>query len=96
MGEFGRTPKINKDVGRDHWGQAASLLFAGASVKEGHVLGATDKQGAYVTRRPVSPADVACTIYEFLGIDMRKSLLTPDGRPVEILDQGETVRELFS
>ncbi|HZY86406.1 MAG TPA: DUF1501 domain-containing protein [Gemmataceae bacterium] len=96
MGEFGRTPKINKDVGRDHWGPAASLLFAGAGVREGQVLGATDKQGAYVTRRPVAPADVACTVFEALGIDPRKQLLTPDGRPVEILDKGETVKELFA
>jgi hypothetical protein len=96
FGEFGRTPKINKDAGRDHWGPAASLLFAGASVRGGLVLGATDKQGAYVTRRPVTPADVACTVYESLGIDPCKHLFTPDGRPVEILDKGETVRELFA
>jgi uncharacterized protein (DUF1501 family) len=94
-GEFGRTPKINKDTGRDHWGPAASLLFAGAGVRPGQVIGATDKQGAYVTRRPVAPADVACTIYEALGIDPRKHLVTPDGRPVEILDAGETVKELY-
>jgi hypothetical protein len=96
MGEFGRTPKLNKDVGRDHWGQAASLLFAGAGVRGGQVLGQTDKQGAYVTRRPVAPADVACTIFEALGIDPRKPLVTPDGRPVEILDKGENVKELYS
>jgi uncharacterized protein (DUF1501 family) len=96
FGEFGRTPKINKDVGRDHWGQAGSLLFAGAGVRGGQVLGQTDKQGAYVTRRPVAPADVACTVYEALGIDPRKSLVTPDGRPVEILDKGETVKELYA
>jgi uncharacterized protein (DUF1501 family) len=96
MGEFGRTPKVNKDAGRDHWGPAGSLLFAGASVGRGQIVGATDKQGAYVTRRPVGPADVACSVYEALGIDPRKQLRTPDGRPVEILDQGETVRELFA
>ncbi|HKI33056.1 MAG TPA: DUF1501 domain-containing protein [Gemmataceae bacterium] len=96
FGEFGRTPKINKDAGRDHWGPAASLLFAGAGVKGGNVVGATDKQGAYVTRRPVAPADVACTVYEALGIDPHKHLMTPDGRPVEILDGGETVKELFA
>jgi hypothetical protein len=96
FGEFGRTPKINKDVGRDHWGPAASLLFAGAGVRGGQVLGATDKQGAYVTRRPVAPADVACTVYEALGIDPRKALVTPDGRPVEILDTGEPVKELYA
>ena len=96
MGEFGRGPKINKDVGRDHWAPAASLLFAGAGVRGGQVLGQTDKQGAYVTRRPVAPADVACTIFEALGIDPRKPLVTPDGRPVEILDKGENVKELYS
>jgi len=96
FGEFGRTPKINKDVGRDHWGPAASLVLAGAGIKRGLVLGATDKQGAYVTRRPVAPADVACTVYEVLGIDPRKMLQAPDGRPQEILDKGEPVRELFA
>jgi uncharacterized protein (DUF1501 family) len=96
MGEFGRTPKINKDAGRDHWGQAASLLFAGAGVKPGLVLGKTDKQGAFTTQRPVSPADVAYTILDSLGIDPRKHLHTPDGRPLEILDQGDAVKELFA
>ncbi len=96
MGEFGRTPKINKDVGRDHWAPVASLLFAGAGVRPGLVLGATDRQGAYATRRPVSPGDVAYTIYDSLGIDPRKALTTPDGRPVEILDTGDVVRELFA
>jgi uncharacterized protein (DUF1501 family) len=95
-GEFGRTPKLNKDAGRDHWAPAASLLFAGAGVKQGFVLGSTDKQGAYPTRRPVAPADVACAIFESLGIDPRKQLMTPDGRPVEILDKGETVKEIFA
>ncbi|HEX3147300.1 MAG TPA: DUF1501 domain-containing protein [Gemmataceae bacterium] len=95
MGEFGRTPKINKDNGRDHWGPAGSLIFAGGGVKPGNVIGATDKQGAYATKRPVSPADVAYTVFDSLGIDPRKQLVTPDGRPVEILDQGEVVRELF-
>lgn len=95
-GEFGRTPKINKDTGRDHWGPAASLLFAGAGVRGGQVIGQTDKQGAYVTRRPVAPADVACTVYEAMGVDPRKWLMHPEGRPVEILDTGETIRELFA
>jgi hypothetical protein len=96
MGEFGRTPKFNKDSGRDHWGQAGSLLFAGAGVKRGFVLGKTDKHGAFTTQRPVSPADVAYTMLDALGIDPRKQLKSPDGRPIEILDQGETVKELFT
>ena len=96
FGEFGRSPKINKDVGRDHWGPAASLVFAGAGVTRGQVVGSTDKMGAFANRRPVAPADVACTVYEALGIDPRKMLPSPDGRPVQILDTGETVKELYA
>ncbi len=96
MGEFGRGPKVNKDAGRDHWGPAASLLFAGAGVKPGFVLGRTDRHGAYTTQRPVAPADVAYTIYDAMGIDPHEHLHTPDGRPVEVLDGGEPVRELFA
>lgn len=95
MGEFGRTPKINKDNGRDHWGPAASLLWAGAGVKRGHVLGATDKEGAYVTARAVRPADVAYTIFDSLGIDGHKFLPSPDGRPIQVLDEGEPIGDLF-
>jgi hypothetical protein len=96
MGEFGRGPKINKDAGRDHWGPAASLLFAGAGVKKGFVLGKTDKQGGTVVQRPVAPADVCYTILDTLGINPRKELRTPDGRPIEALDLGESVKELFA
>ncbi len=96
MGEFGRGPKVNKDAGRDHWGQAASMLFAGAGVKRGFVLGKTDKHGGFATQRPVSPADVAFTILDAMGIDPRKQLKAPDGRPIEILDQGEAVKEMFA
>lgn len=94
MGEFGRTPKLNKDAGRDHWGPAGSLLFAGAGIKRGYVLGKTDKHGAVATERPVSPTDVAYTMLDALGIDPRKQLTAPDGRPIEVLDSGDPVREL--
>ncbi len=96
MGEFGRTPKINDKAGRDHWGRAGSMLWAGAGVARGHVIGATDKNGAFVTDRPVRPADVAWTVYEALGIDPAKELRTPEGRPVSILAEGSTVSELFT
>ncbi len=96
MGEFGRTPKINKDAGRDHWAPAASLLFAGAGVKVGQVIGATDREGAYVTNKPFAPADVSYTMLASLGIHPRKQLHTLDGRPVEILDTGEFMQELWS
>ncbi len=95
MGEFGRTPKINDKAGRDHWGPAASILFAGAGVAGGKVVGATDRTGAQVTERPVRPADVAATVYAALGIDHRKFLKSPDGRPIEILAEGDPVRELY-
>jgi len=96
MGEFGRTPKVNDKAGRDHWGRAGSMLWAGAGVARGRVIGATDKNGAFVTDRPVRPADVAWTIYNALGIDPSKELLTPEGRLVSILAEGAAVTELFS
>jgi hypothetical protein len=96
MGEFGRTPKVNKDAGRDHWEHAGSMVFAGAGVSPGTVVGATDKEGAYVTDRPVRPADVAYTVYSALGIDPKKELRTPEGRPVAILNEGAVIDELYS
>ncbi len=95
MGEFGRSPKVNKDAGRDHWAPAASMLFAGAGVKPGKVIGATDKDGSKAIDTPVAPADVAFTVLNSLGIDPRKQLQTPDGRPVEILDLGRLIEELY-
>jgi len=89
LGEFGRTPLINKDAGRDHWGPAASLLFAGAGTRPGAVIGATDKQGASVTTRPYGPADVCYTILDSLGIDPHVPLMTPDGRTIDALEVGE-------
>lgn len=96
FGEFGRTPKVNDKAGRDHWQHAASMIFAGAGTKRGLVMGATDKNGAFVTDRPVRPADVAWTIYESLGIDPGKEIVTPEGRPVSILAEGAPVTELFA
>jgi len=95
FGEFGRTPKINKDNGRDHWGPVASLLFAGAGVRGGQVIGASDRNGERVTERPVAPADVAATIYNAVGIDPHGWLNSPDGRPIEILAEGDPVQELY-
>ena len=95
MGEMGRTPTINKNAGRDHWAPAASLLFAGAGVKPGRVIGATDKDGAQVIDAPIRPADVAYTVLSPLGINPRKQLHTPDGRPVEILDEGGVIEALY-
>ncbi len=96
FGEFGRSPKVNKDVGRDHWGHVASLVWAGGGVEPGRVVGRSDEQGGFVTERPVRPADVAATIYRAVGVDASRHLVTPENRPVTILDEGEPVAELFA
>ena len=95
FGEFGRTPKINKDNGRDHFAPVASMLFAGAGVQGGRVIVASDRTGTAVTDRPVKPADVAATIYHALGIDHHGWLNSPDGRPIEILAEGDPIQELY-
>ena len=93
--EFGRTPRINKLLGRDHWPNAFSILMAGAGVKGGQVIGKTDKQAAEVTHRPITPEDMTATILNRLGIDHKTTLHTPLGRPVPLVDGGKVVRELF-
>src|SRR6266853_554243 len=93
--EFGRTPRINSMAGRDHWPQAFSIVMAGGGVRPGIVLGATDRIGAAVTDRPITPPDMAATILHALGIDPATTLHTPMGRPVELASGGRAVLELF-
>ncbi len=95
-GDFGRTSKINKDNGRDHWGNAGVMIFAGAGVRGGQVIGTTDERGEYVLDRPVRPPEVAATIYHALGIDFEKVLHTPQLRPVPIVPECEPIKELWS
>src|SRR5207237_2901210 len=83
LGEFGRTPKINKDAGRDHWSNAMSVLFAGCGTPGGQVVGATDVRGYAATERILSPENFAATVYTKLGIDPAKILHPPSGRPVQ-------------
>lgn len=94
--EFGRTPRINTLAGRDHWPNAFSILMAGAGIRGGQIIGATDKQGAEVTDRPITPEDMVATILHGLGIDHSKVLHTPLGRPVPIADGGKVVHELWA
>jgi hypothetical protein len=84
MGEFGRTPKINPDAGRDHWGPANTALFAGAGVRGGNIIGATDKLAAEPIRDHQTPENVAATIYQTLGIPRDAHWLDIDGRPHEL------------
>jgi Protein of unknown function (DUF1501) len=94
--EFGRTPRINQLAGRDHWPNAFSIVMAGAGVKPGQVIGATDKQGAYVTDRPITSEDMAATILHVLGIDPATILHTPLGRPIPLVDGGKPVYEVLT
>lgn len=94
--EHGRTPQINKanGGGRDHWSRAYSTVVAGAGIKRGFVLGATDKHGGDVAQRPVSPKDLLATMYHLLGIDHRLMVHDNLGRPLPLVD-GEVVSELL-
>jgi hypothetical protein len=83
-GEFGRTPAINKNAGRDHWGPANTVLLAGGGVKGGRVIGATDKIAAYPTLDRQTPENVAATIYETLGLPRSTTWHDVDGRPYEL------------
>ena len=95
LGEFGRTPKINKDAGRDHWPHAMSVLVAGAGVPAGQIIGETDVKGYYASDRIYSPEDFACSIYTKMGINPKKILHTNTGRPLPIVNGGAPIKELF-
>ena len=95
LGEFGRTPKINKDAGRDHWPHAVSVLVAGAGIPAGQIIGGTDVKGYYASDRIYSPEDFACSIYTKMGINPKKILHTNTGRPLPIVNGGAPIKELF-
>src|ERR1700704_2290168 len=101
MGEFGRTPAINPNLGRDHWPNCWSLALAGGGVKTGQVVGSSDEKGYNVADRVVTMGDLYATIYKALGIDWRKEYMSPIGRPVKIANSledrtGEPVQELLA
>ncbi|MCA9123129.1 MAG: DUF1501 domain-containing protein [Planctomycetales bacterium] len=96
MGEFGRTPKLNVSGGRDHWPRVFSVAVAGGGMAGGQVVGTSDSVGESPKDRPITPADLACTIYRSLGIDPKHLLRTADGRPIEVNRDGQPIRELIS
>ncbi len=95
LGEFGRTPQINKDAGRDHWSNAMSVLFAGGGTPGGQVVGATDANGFSAVDRVLSPENFASTIYAKLGIDPGKILYAPNGRPSHLVSDPTPISELM-
>lgn len=95
-GEFGRTPRINQEGGRDHWPEVGPAMLFGGGVRGGCVLGQTDRQGGKVISRPVSYQEIFATVYNRLGIDVATTVLTdPTGRPQFLLDRAEPIRELI-
>jgi hypothetical protein len=94
MGEFGRTPKINKDAGRDHWPQCYPALLAGGGIKRGFIYGASDEAGAYPAADPVKPDNIAGTLYRALGIDPHTEVRDLQNRPLRIA--GDPIGALFA
>lgn len=94
-GEFGRTPVINKDAGRDHWPQAQSILIAGGGYRHGQIIGSTDAKAAYPTSRPLNVEDFCAIVYHAIGLSPTDSIIDPVGRPVHLLPGGEVPRELL-
>lgn len=96
LGEFGRTPKINKDVGRDHWSFAMSVLMAGAGIPGGQIVGATDVKGYYANENIYAPEDFAASLYTKLGVDHETILYDTANRPVQLINNGRLIKELFA
>jgi hypothetical protein len=96
MGEFGRTPRMNSDAGRDHWGNVFSVLVGCGSMKMGQVIGRSNAKGEYPADRPVTPQDVTATVFHHLGVNAREVLFR-DGldRPTALVENGQPIRELF-
>lgn len=94
-GEFGRTPVINRDAGRDHWPQAQSILIAGGGYRHGQIIGSTDAKAAYPTSRPVGVEDFCAIIYNALGLSANDTIIDHTGRPMHLLPSGEVPKELL-
>jgi uncharacterized protein (DUF1501 family) len=94
LGEFGRTPKINANAGRDHWGDCSSALLCGGGIRGGVVLGESDKTGAFPKSDPVDPVNLQATMYHCLGMDLRKTMYDQLNRP-HAITLGKVVRQLL-
>lgn len=95
MGDFGRTPRINQNAGRDHWPNGWSVVMGGAGLKGGQTVGATDRDGVEIVDRELSVMDIMATMAKAMGIDLDTQYTTPNGRPFKFIDGGKPVSELF-
>jgi uncharacterized protein (DUF1501 family) len=96
MGEFGRTPRINGDAGRDHWARAWSVVLGGGGLRGGIAVGATDAEGTQLESEPYSSQDIMATVCQALGISLETSFTSRNGRPMKIANGGKVVGELFA
>lgn len=96
MGEMGRTPRINKDAGRDHWSQCQTVILAGGGIKRGVVVGASDATASYPTTQPYGIQDLLRTVFYLMGVDADRVYQTPVGRPVPIVNGGTKINELLA
>ena len=94
MGEFGRTPRINNNAGRDHWNEAGCVLLAGGGLRMGQVIGATDSRGERSRSQPIRYQNIFATLYHVLGIDPGQTLPDMGGRPLPLLDDRAPIAEL--
>jgi uncharacterized protein (DUF1501 family) len=94
-GEFGRTPQVNADAGRDHYPNVFSAAVAGGPVRGGRVVGESDAKGAFPKTAPKTPQDVLATVYQHLGVDTAAQYLNATGRPVSVLPSGTPIAELW-
>ncbi|MFP6671111.1 MAG: DUF1501 domain-containing protein, partial [Pirellulaceae bacterium] len=95
LSEFGRTPRVNDNAGRDHWPGVFSCFMAGGGIKGGQVIGSSDEDGAMPKDRPVEVASIHATLCHALGINHDKEVMTPLQRPMKLVDNGKPVMELF-
>jgi len=94
-GEFGRTPKINKDAGRDHWSRCFTVALGGGGIEGGRVVGKSDAYASDPADNPYGPEDLCATVYSLLGLNPHDEMHTPEGRPVMLTNSGRIIKELI-
>jgi uncharacterized protein (DUF1501 family) len=94
-GEFGRTPRVNNNSGRDHWARSMAVVLAGGGIRRGYAHGTTDTNGMAPATEPCTPDDVCSTIFTQLGIDPHTELQTSTGRPIQLFREGRAIPRLI-